>query len=428
MKLPNIPYFYIIRETDTGRLYAGSKSSRNAHPDLFWNTNHKHGYFTSSKEVKRIISVKGSTAFTVSELKTSFDIDELRDYIKSNPELERHVLSFVYETKYLRDNECANSFNYINKHNNDGAVPDFSHPKQKAEFLEVYGVENPSQSPVFQAKKKTTSLSNYGVEWSMQSEEVRNRAESTKLQKYGFKNLFESSEIQEKIKQECLEKYGVRDHSSRPEISEKISNSHTGKLKSEEHKKNLSIAKKGKVRALDIRDNTVKVVSKLEFDTNEFLIGDTAGRIPVRDSKGKGLLVHADDPRYISGELVHVSKGYTMYLDSHNNPVWLHFSEAEKLGLKKRKTTRGNIIHNPKTMESKVLLKETIEYEKLISEGWVLGSAPNVNYKKRHIKKEGVSLQIPVNDLDAYLNKGWMVGRIIKRRTKAEIQLAKKPK
>lgn len=414
MKLPNIPYFYVIKEVSTGLLYAGSKSSNNANPDLLWNPNHKYGYFTSSKIVHQRIKDNGYDSFEIVELKTDFRKEELNTFIIANPQLRHHALSFIYETKYLQDNNCAENPKYLNMHNNTGAVPDFSHPKTKAKHFARYGVENPSQSSEIKNAKIATSISNYGVPCPIQQHpEIKEKAMNTMINKYGVSNLFNLPEIQEQIKQECLTKYGVRDHSSRPEIAKKISDSHTGKIKTEAHRKNIGLARKDKVRALDTRDNTIKIVSKLEFDSNEFLIGDTTGRIPVKDSKGNGSLVYPDDPRYISGELRHVTTGYTTYVDENNNPVWLHFSEAMKLGFKKRKIIRGNRIHNPETLEIKVLLKGTPEFEEKLKEGWVIGGIKNSKYKKRHMKKDGVSIQVALHEVDNYLKDGWDIGRVV---------------
>lgn len=65
-----LEYFYLIRHNPSGRFYAGSKYAKQGycHPDAFWNKDHKHGYFTSSKPVKELIEHDGIDSFEVLEV------------------------------------------------------------------------------------------------------------------------------------------------------------------------------------------------------------------------------------------------------------------------------------------------------------------------------------------------------------------------
>jgi len=59
----------------------------------------------------------------------------------------------------------------------------------------------------------------------------------------------------------------------------------------------------------------------------------TSGKVSVRDKDGNTFTVSQDDPRYISGELVSVSKGLGIFIDENGNNVQLLVDEAKERGL-----------------------------------------------------------------------------------------------
>lgn len=97
----------------------------------------------------------------------------------------------------------------------------------------------------------------------------------------------------------------------RNEIKNKnISKALTGKKKSPEHIQNLSNSRKGTVLAFDKETGNVVHVCSEEFKQNKKRYeGATKGKIPVFDANGDGFLVEATDPRWVSGEVKHISCG-----------------------------------------------------------------------------------------------------------------------
>jgi hypothetical protein len=51
-----VPYFYIIHHKPSGKMYAGAKWGKDAHPDKFMKSS---GYLTSSKKVEELIEKDG---------------------------------------------------------------------------------------------------------------------------------------------------------------------------------------------------------------------------------------------------------------------------------------------------------------------------------------------------------------------------------
>lgn len=82
------PYTYKVTHKETGQFYYGCKYSQDGytHPNLFWNTKHKKGYFTSSKLINKMIEEYGYDAFDI-EIRKTFSCPEE---------------TFLFEQKVLR--------------------------------------------------------------------------------------------------------------------------------------------------------------------------------------------------------------------------------------------------------------------------------------------------------------------------------------
>lgn len=103
-------------------------------------------------------------------------------------------------------------------------------------------------------------------------------------------------------------------------------------ISSEDYSKNkdkYESVNKGRVISYDIEDKCWKMVESGEFrknperyKTNSSLIGSEwrKGRVSVKDKEGNTMSVSLDDPRYISGELVGVTKGVKLS-DSHKSKI-----------------------------------------------------------------------------------------------------------
>jgi hypothetical protein len=219
------PYFYIIEHKPTGKKYAGSRWAKGCHPDEFMKVD---GYCTSSPIVKGLIESDGLDAFKI------LTIERMDD-------------PYAYETEFLIQNNCADSDEWINRHNNTGMAfgsKEFTEKakatcinrygvdhstkmpaaqaKRKLTTLERYGVENPACSEVVKQKIKTTSLKKYGVDCNLKDPETQARIKATTLKKYGVECVFSIDVFRKKAIQTKLKRYGVPYVAGLPEIKEKI--------------------------------------------------------------------------------------------------------------------------------------------------------------------------------------------------------------
>nr|QMP83279.1 MAG: hypothetical protein [Caudoviricetes sp.] len=180
-----IPYFYIIRNKETGIMYAGSKWQEGCCPDTFMK---EDGYKTSSLTINSIIKNFGLNIFDILRIDTYCD--------------GLHVHN--YETLFLQTNNCAASLQWYNNHNNDGNMA-FGTEQFKLKSLEIYGTEHPSQSETIKDKIKNTNLEIYGCENVFQNSKIKEKSRASKLENYGNEKYVNI----EKAKQTCFEKYGV---------------------------------------------------------------------------------------------------------------------------------------------------------------------------------------------------------------------------
>ena len=95
------------------------------------------------------------------------------------------------------------------------------------------------------------------------------------------------------------------------------------------------------------------------------------GKIVVVDSSGNKYIVTKDDPRYLSGELIHTSK----------NTHWVNNGIEEKM----------------------ILFEEIQQYK---NNGWILG-----RIKKCWIHTDYESKMVFEHELNKYIINGWILGR-----------------
>lgn len=327
----SIEYFYIIKHTKSNKLYVGCQYSKKANPALLLKAG---GYHTSSTTVKKIIKEEGLSSFTVEEIITNFNKKELELYAKNNNLPEHLKLSHIYETKYLIENDCAKNPLYLNKSNNTRNSVHFGIQKIKKDYEEKTGFVNPSQVPNVKEKKKQTTLKNFGTEFFLQSDEGKEKVKNTNLEKYGVVNVFQNEKIKTKIKENLKTNYGVEHNSQRPEIKEKIKKANTGLKRTEETCKKLSNLNKDYVIVLNLKTGKKERVHKDIYEDNKDLYtGSTKGFVNVRDKDNKVFMVSKEDPRYISGELKHMSVGVRKYVNPETNEIHhVHFSVAQEKG------------------------------------------------------------------------------------------------
>lgn len=214
------PYTYLIKFLPTGQVYYGSSFANNkwkvAHPSQLWTT-----YFTSSKEIKKLIAVHGKNAFAVS-VRRCFDTKEK---------------TIVWENKILTKFNAAHNPTWLNKSNGSDKFVCSQHSAES---------------------KKKMSDCRIGVKRNPHSEETRKKLSQARQGKpswnKGLKMTDETklkmSEIAKQRKREPLteEQKIKRREKLKPvsdETRKKISEALTGKTRSNEFKAKMSeIAKK----------------------------------------------------------------------------------------------------------------------------------------------------------------------------------------
>lgn len=95
------PYTYFIYHVPTGMKYYGARYSKNCSPNDLWVT-----YFTSSKEVHRLIEQYGKDSFRV-QVRRIFDTA---------------AAAIKWEGRVLKNINARQRSDFLNKHNNDGLV------------------------------------------------------------------------------------------------------------------------------------------------------------------------------------------------------------------------------------------------------------------------------------------------------------------
>jgi hypothetical protein len=170
--------------------YAGAKWETGCHPENFMTPD---GYQTSSSIISEIISEDGLSRFEVINLITDFS---------------PHETAYDYETRFLRENDCAGSSNWYNKHNNEGVLV-YGSDKFKQTLVEKYGVEHPAHIPGSGEKRIETSRSRYGKDYPIMNDEIRSKVERTNIEKYGFPCSLQNEDVKKKAKETLLSKHGV---------------------------------------------------------------------------------------------------------------------------------------------------------------------------------------------------------------------------
>lgn len=224
-----MPYTYLITHISTGLKYYGVRYAKNSQPDDLWTT-----YFTSSRQIKRMIAESGKEAF-VAEVRKIFDTAEQAIAWETRVLIR---LRIPYNKRYI--NKCKNHpLSQMDKeelmHIKYGVRYPAHHPdlmkKAKKSMIEKYGVEHPCHSPIIKEKTKNTLNEKYGVdcswqipgvfekskktrmdrlgvEFSMQSSDLVEQSKNTQIEKFGDWKI-RTSEVQEKIKKTNIEKYGT---------------------------------------------------------------------------------------------------------------------------------------------------------------------------------------------------------------------------
>jgi hypothetical protein len=96
-----IPYTYLVKHKKTGKVYYGSRYSKNCHPDDLWKK-----YFTSSKDIKFYIKKYGKNSFEYQIRKTFNNIFKCQEW----------------EFKVLKRINAVERDDFLNKSNGKGLI------------------------------------------------------------------------------------------------------------------------------------------------------------------------------------------------------------------------------------------------------------------------------------------------------------------
>lgn len=127
--------------------------------------------------------------------------------------------------------------------------------------------------------------------------------------------------------------------------------------------------------------------------------GITKGKVLVRDRDNNILLVSTDDDRYLSGELIHNNK--FIMPKGKNHPNW---------GKK----------HINNGVKQKIISTDEIDY--YLNNGWILGTLQknkktvSSHYDRIWITKDNKNKRVEEKEIDYYLNNGWLKGRTFNKK------------
>lgn len=158
---------------------------------------------------------------------------------------------------------------------------------------------------------------------------------------------------------------------------------------------------KGFVNVMDNDGNTFQVSSE-EYLNNDNLSGITRNMVTVKNSDGDTFNVSIDDERYLSGELVGVTKGYVTVVDPNGDVKRVSVDCEEYLDGTYKKYKVPGKKHTSET-------KERISISK---KGKGCGS-DNSQYGTKWVYSMSLKMnkKIGVDELDNYLSDGWLIGR-----------------
>ena len=118
---------------------------------------------------------------------------------------------------------------------------------------------------------------------------------------------------------------------------------------------------------------------------------DASGRVVVKDKNGKTMQVSVNDPRYISGDLIHVAKGQVVVKDKDGNTTVVSITDPRYISGELVGHTTGKVPVKDKDEKTFMVSKTDPRY--------LSGELVPVSKGKTHVKdKDGNSLYVSVND------------------------------
>ena len=161
----------------------------------------------------------------------------------------------------------------------------------------------------------------------------------------------------------------------------------------------------GIVVVKDKNNNVITVPITDERYLSGELVGCTKGEITVKDKNGNHIRINIDDPRYLSGELVGCTKGEITVKDKNGNYFNVLLDDPRYLSgeLKSIWYDRKHKDETRKKMSITHKLNKNQQGEK------------NSQFGTCWIYKDGENKKIKKDELELYIQQGWIKGRKIKK-------------
>ena len=165
---------------------------------------------------------------------------------------------------------------------------------------------------------------------------------------------------------------------------------------------------------------------------------DTSGKLTVKDKNGNAFLVSVDDPRYLSGELVSITAGKVAVKDKDGNTFMVNKDDPRYLSGELVPTATGKIVVKDKNGKFYCIDPNDPRYlsgELIKSSVWTgrhhkndtIDKMKSIFKKNNHQKGNKNSqfgtcwihnnernLKIKKEELQEYINNGWIKGRKMK--------------
>lgn len=136
------------------------------------------------------------------------------------------------------------------------------------------------------------------------------------------------------------------------------------------------------------------------------LVGVTKGRVSVKDKEGNGFSVSVDDPRYLSGELVSANSGLVHVKDRNGEVLTVSTDDPRYLSGELENIQKGMISVKDHTGKVFKVKKDDPR--------WLSGELVGITKGRILISNNETSIYIDKKDLKEYEEKGWRRGRLKK--------------
>ena len=158
-----------------------------------------------------------------------------------------------------------------------------------------------------------------------------------------------------------------------------------------------------------VRDESGKVV-RIRTDSPDYKNYNhmNKGKVIAKDKCGNPILVSKDDPRLKTGELVGITKGEITVYDSNGNKIKVkkgdpRFESGELHGYRKNLVTVMDKDGNRMSVRN--------DDPRFLS-----GELVSPNRGRTSINKDGVEKHVYKDELQKYLDDGWKIGRVYRKR------------